>query len=213
MKSVFKKGTKIVITDLLKMQLVDGSPINLPVGTKGRIEEVGDDYMTFSCHPVTTAIPKLSFSIGFDEPQMACVVPASERSLPDPVPCYDDYMPGYLLNASEYLVDGDDGEYLLFLRKRWTPWRVEVHFYPGSDPHSSLVGVFRTTGEGIEQFTLLPKVEDYTLVQVQLFKNKSKVFCYLPAEVDIDHKKHLVTIHLLCNFRFEDGRLVMTMLE
>ena len=206
MKSVFKKGTEIVITDLLKMRLFDGSPINLPAGTKGTIEDVGKDSMNFSCHPVT-ASTKFSFNIGFTDPEMACIALASERSLPAPVPCYDD-MPGHLLDAGEYLVKSDDGEYLLFLREGWTPWRIEVHFYPGSNPHSDLMGVFRTKVEGVEQFTLLPGVRDYSLVQVQLLENKCKVFCYLPAEVDIDPEKHLVVIHLLRRFYFRKGYLV-----
>jgi hypothetical protein len=136
-----------------------------------------------------------------------------EMNAPD---VFDDDMPGFLRGDGGYVLDEPDGqgEYLLYRRLPWTDWQIEVHVYPGGESIDTLQGVFRTAwieGRECEQFTLMPAARDDDYVQVQTLANtRVRVYAQVPAEVEVDTRKRLITIHLLCSVEFtEDGRMMV----
>jgi len=134
---------------------------------------------------------------------------------------YDEYMPGFLRAVDEYVMpepDSDDeDEYLLFMRKAWTPWMVELHFYPGSNPIDEVDAVFRTTwgdGRECEQLSILMKDSEFLMVQVQIMSaTRFRTYAYVPAEVKIDARKKKVIVYFLCKVTITDRDVVITHLS
>lgn len=228
----FNRGDRLVFIEMVKINLVDGTVVNIPAGTIGVITDVAEGEMplyTIRCNPATTHLEP-SFRVSADEEAFLGKVALAGEVDITAIPglneqdLYDDDMPGFMRSDSGYLIseEPDDpylaAEHLLFKRTPWTDWQIEVRFYAGGNNIDEVTGVFRTTwreGQECEQFTLLPQEHDYTYVQVQIF-SASRVRCYahVPAEVEINTRKKLVTIYLLCRVEFtETGIRVHELLD
>jgi hypothetical protein len=221
----FSVGDEVVFTRMAKIRLADGKVVNVPAGTRGQVvavtEEAGIAIYTMTCSPAT-AYYEPTFLVGADETEFLEGITLAKRITEAAWPglndqeIFDDDMPGFLRSDGGYLLDEPDsqGEYLLYRRVPWTDWQIEMHAYPGGDSLDAMQGIFRTDwidGRECEQFTLMPADQDYTYVQVQkLANNRIRIYAYVPAEVEVDTRKRLVTIHLLCSVEFtEDGRMIV----
>lgn len=216
----FAPGEQIVFTDMVKVTLPwEMTVVNIPAGTTGVIEEVvEEDHYRIRCRPAT-AWQAFSFVADTSDIEFLHKIAPAAQVEPGSLPplagqaIYDEDQPGFLRGVSEYLIVDPEGDYLLYKREPFTAWTIEVRFYEEANPPQDVTGVFRgalADGKEIEQFTLLPKEgePDYALVQVQIFSTRrARVYTYLPAEVEVDSYKKIVTIRLLCWFEFDRSQL------
>lgn len=158
-----KIGDKIVVTKLVKITLADQSVVNLPPGTTGFVEEIdkagdGDTIYSVGCYPKTTDM-RIGFIVASSDTvfQEKIALDGSVEVQPTPeTEWYDADMPGYLRSTDGCYVirpGGDDpdedAQYLLYQRRYWTPWKIEVHFYiDACEQVDKIDGVFRTAWDG-----------------------------------------------------------------
>jgi hypothetical protein len=220
----FSKGDRLIFIDVEKITLPYGlTVVNIPIGTVGTVEKVedaqqGSQLYTIRCKPATTA-NDFTFIAASDNVEFLQKVALLSQIDPLSLPpmseqhLYDNDMPGYLRGQAEYLVSDPEGDYLLFQRKAFTDWIIEVKFYKSAKKLlNDVSGVFRSTtsdGKEIEQFTLMCKKVTYVLVQVQLFSAKRiRTYTTIPAEIDIDSRNKVVRVLILSNFEPQgDGQL------
>lgn len=209
-KSKFKTGDKITFTSRLKIWLANQQVIIIPAGTPGVIEEVAaaDDQPAYAvrCRPNTVYQ-------GF-EPRFW----AAESELPagragevtvepeSPEVVYDEDMPGRFREDGAYTVTEVDGRdtrvHLLYWRKPFTDWEIEVWRAGTAISLDQVSGVYRTTfqeGRECERFTLLwEEKPDVALVQLNILSgSRVKVWAAVPCEVEVDTRKKKITIELL----------------
>lgn len=225
-QSKFKAGDSIIFTERLKIRLATQQVITIPAGTPGVIEEVAaaEDQAAYAvrCHPQTVYE-------GF-EPRFW----AAESELPagkagevavqpeSPEAVYDEDMPGMFREDGAYAITEVDGrdtwDYLLYRRRPFTAWEIEVWRAGTAITLDQVSGVYRTTfqdGRECERFTLLwEKEPDVALVQVNILRaSRVKVWAAVPCEVEVDTRQKKITIELLfveLTYRInEDGLPVM----
>jgi len=208
-----KIGDKVIIKKLLKITLADQSVVNLPPGTTGFVEEIidedsdGDAIYSLGCYPKTTDMRIGLIAASSDARfQENIALDGSVEVQPTPeMEWYDADMPGYLRSTDGCYVirpGGDDpdedAQYLLYQRRYWTPWKIEVRFYIDADEQADKIdGVFRTAWDGreVEQLTLMVKGTEDVLLQIRIAKNGEVTSSSeIPARIEVKPRTKLITI-------------------
>lgn len=225
-QSKFKTGDQITFTHRLKIRLANQQVIIIPAGTPGVIEEVAasEDRLAYAvrCRPNTVyrGFEPRFWAAESELPAGKAAEVTVEPESPEVV--YDEDMPGQFREDGAYAVAEADGRdtrvYLLYRRKPFTAWEIEVWRADTAISLDQVSGVYRTTfqeGRECERFTLLWEEEpDVALVQLNILSgSRVKVWPAVPCEVEVDTRKKKITIELLfadLAYRInEDGLPVM----